>query len=343
MKKGIIGSLLFASALAFSSSGCISARDNVHVPKPAQSSYVPRQKAEYDKPYTLKEYRGNPVTKYAVIVVGSYRGEKGDELHDPIDKNMFWLNATYTYKHLQEMGFRHENIYFLYADGKPDFDEPLNREVIEKIKKNEFNEPAGKKKATIKNLEDIIGHLSRKVDGNDIFVTAIATHGSPSSLEMHGGLFGDSLGPSKLNRLMKRINPGFGLLHIDACYSGAYIKKLNLDNYVVVSGTGESTNGWGDRDFSSSKFFFDNLQDPESDVNVDGKITVDEAFERTRIESLSHMGRIRDYLLYRYNWKAGGEIADSLKGMSVVPRIRIGRNVSGKFFFVDLMPHYKAR
>ena len=342
MKRGIIRNLLFASALAFSSSSCCTnVRDDVPAPKNVQPSYVPRQKPEYSQPYTLKGYNGNPVTKYAIVVVGSSRGEKGDEYYDPIDKNLFWLNATYTYRHLEELGFKHWNIYFLYADGKPDFDEPLNRETIEKIKRDEFNEPASKKMATINNLEGIVDHLSKKVDGNDVFVTVISTHGSSSSLEMHGGIFGDSLDPSRLDAMMRKVKPGLGLLYVDACHSGSYIKKLKLDDYVVISGTEEHTNGWGDRDFASSRFFFENLLDPESDINVDGKITVNEAFDRTKKESLDHMKRINDYLLHKYNWKAEGGTAESLKGMSVIPMIRIGRNVSGTFYLVDLMPHYK--
>ncbi len=343
MKRGTLRNLLLASALAFSSSSCPCANGDVHAVKNAQPSYVPRQKAEHGSPYTMKEYNGNPVTKYAVIVVGSYRGEKGDEYHDPIDKNLFWLNATYTYRHLEELGFKHENIYFLYADGKPDFDEPLNRETIGKIRRNEFNEPVSKKKATIGNLEDVVTGLSSKVDGNDVFVAVISTHGSPSSLEMHGGIFGDSMEPSVLGAMMKKVKPGMGLLYVDACHSGSYIKKMELDGYVVISGTEEHTNGWGDRDFASSRLFFENLLDPESDVNVDGKITFNEAFDRTKKESLEHMERIRDYLLHRYNWKAGGGTSDSLKGMSVIPMIRVGRNVSGTFYLVDLMPHYKPK
>ncbi|RME55109.1 hypothetical protein D6777_01630 [Candidatus Woesearchaeota archaeon] len=297
-----------------------------------QNNYVLRKERYLDQ---------NPVTKYAVVVVGSNRGEKGLSLSDPYDRNGFFLQSTYVYKYLEEMGFRHENIYYLYADGKPDFSEPLNHSVIERIRENEFNEPVQKKMATIRNLENILQNLSRKVDSNDVLMVSIATHGNPYEIEMYGKIFADSLTPSRLSRMMQKIKPGKGVLYIDACHSGAFIKKLNLDDYVVISSTGEYTYGWSDRDFAGSSMFFRSAFDPQSDMNIDGKITIREAFQRSSEQAKHHWNRIMKYLLTRYNWE-GANPRDEVKSISVVPMMVVGKNASADTILFNLF-HFSRK
>jgi hypothetical protein len=320
--KNILLSVVFTTSLT-----CGSNKTEVFVPISSKvQNYLKKQ---------------NPIDKYAVVVVGSSRGEKGKDLIDPLDKNNFFLRSTFVYKHLEELGFKHENIYYLYADGTPDFSEQRNGEVIQRIRKNEFNEPVQRKRATIKNLEGILNQLSKKVDGNDVFVVSIATHGNPYVLEMYNSQFGDSLTPNKLSSMLKKIKPGKALLYVDACHSGAYIKKLHLDDYVVISGTQEHTLGWSDRDFSGASYFFENLTDPMSDTNVDGKITIDEAFRRSKIEAKDHLQRIMPYLLKRYNWE-GANPYEAIKSMSLQPMIIVGKNASAMCVMYDL-GHFKKR
>ena len=276
----------------------------------------------------------NPIDRYAIVVVGSDSGERGKSLADPIDKNSFWLHGTYVYGHLEKLGFNHKNMYFLYANGKPDFDEPLNKKTIQKIKQNEFNGPINQNKSSIKNLQNLLMNLSMKIDDNDLFVLSISTHGDPFFLEMDDGKSFDVLLVNKLQLMLEKIKPGIGIVYVDACYSGAYIKKLNLDNYVLFSGTQENKLGWGDRNFSSSGMFFKNLYDLKSDQNKDGKITLNEAFQKTKIESGEYWSQILPYLLKKYNWQ-GENPYKAVKSISLQPTMIVGKKSSDQIYLFD--------
>ncbi len=274
----------------------------------------------------------NPVKKYAIVVAGSSYGEKGSSLNDPIDKNYNWLNLTLTYKHLQELNF--DEIEILYSDADPDFNEKLNAKVVKEIKQKYMKKSPLLWNASIKNLERLVDEFAKKVDDNDLFVLVISTHGDPRFLEMAAS---EDLSYLKLNRIVKKVNPGYGIIYIDACHSGPYIKKLKgLDSYVMISTTGDYY-GWGDRTFSGSSYFFENLTDPEADKNVDGFVTIQEAFNRAKKEAVEHMQRIEHYLLKEYNWDESGNSSDLLKQVSVIPTIIVGKNVSKEFYLLDYL------
>jgi len=275
----------------------------------------------------------NESTKYALVVVGSSRGERGQSLLDPYDKNSFFLAGVYVYQYLKDMGFKEDNIKFLYSTGDPDFEEKLNSATIEDIKREQFGKYDNK--ATQENLALLTERLSQKVDDNDIFVLYIGTHGSPKSLEMEADK-DDGLYYNELQQMLEKINPGMGLVYLDSCYSGAYIKKLDLPRYILVSTTGEHTYSWVDRDFSGGRFFFENLTDPESDKNLDGKISIREAFIHTTKEAKEHMQRIDDYLRTEYNWGRYGSYENVIKSILVEQTMIVGKDASDEFYFIDL-------
>ena len=259
------------------------------------------------------------VEKYALIINGDSRGEKGIFLEDPIDKNFGWLGSVGTYKKLQEMGFEHENMYFLYDDGNPDFLEEKYKETIEFIKEHEFNEPRKDKKATIANLEKAINELSKKVDEDDIFVFAINTHGSYNLISMEGGVLYDS----KLDALLERIEPGIGLACIDACHSGYFIKQLSLDNYVVLSATDDQV-AWGDRNYGFNRLFLQNLMDAENDTDHNGKVSINESYTATDKEAKEYWKGALPWLKENYQGDREG-----LGEVTFNPQIVIGANASG--------------
>ncbi|MFH1636851.1 MAG: C13 family peptidase [Candidatus Woesearchaeota archaeon] len=272
------------------------------------------------------------VIKYALVVVGSGRGERGTSLVDPYDKNCFFLGGVKVYKHLKELGFEDKNMKFLYSTGNPDFVEKYDSETITTIKEKQFN-GSYDNRATKHNLDNVIEDFSYDVDSNDVFAIYIGTHGSPAILEIEAG--NEILWYHELQKMAEKVTPGYGILYVDSCHSGAYIKKMHLKNYVMLSTTGGSTYGWGDRDFSGGSFFFRNLSNAESDYNVDGRISVAEAFDKSKEEALEHMERIDSYLKDKYNWE-GGSYENEIGMMSVVPEIIIGENVSGDYYFIDL-------
>ncbi|MBR9683442.1 hypothetical protein GOV03_02790 [Candidatus Woesearchaeota archaeon] len=292
------------------------------------------------KPYTMEAERNNPVDKYAVIVVGSAIERESDNL-DPMVKNSFWLNSTYVFKHLKDAGF---NTYILYADGKPDFSEKVNGETISYLKKHKFKGPARWHEASFNNLENLLNKLSKKVDNNDVFVLSISTHGKPDELDLENGDY--VLKPNKLTDMLSKINPGFGLVYVDACSSGDYIKKLRLKDYVLIASTPENEDGWGVRDFSTDRFFFRNMMDPASDANVDGKVTIEEALEKTKKDSIEYQARVRDYMLNEYKQvivmlpgvtiERKGVLPEELEKYSLIPTFLTGERASDNFYLFDL-------
>ena len=269
-----------------------------------------------DQAYTMVKEKDNPVTRYAVILVGSKLEPK--EKYDA-----FWVNSTYIYGHLEDLNFKPENIFYLYIDGNPDFKETMNSDTIKRIKKHHFKD-RNKSKATNQNLERIINQLSKKIDKNDIFVLTIGTHGFPESLEMQG----NALTPKNLRRMLHKVRPGYGLLYLDACYGGAFIYNTHAEDYTAVASTTERTMGLVGAYFSGSRTFFENLSDPQSDVNLDRKITVNEAYDRSVIESWIDFKRMKEHL--------PKDVKKKLKQISVRPMIRVGRYSSDTFYFIKM-------
>jgi len=324
MKRGLLAKIILPVILAttaYANPMQDSKRD------PFNSEFK-KSKTVTEQPYSLKAKEKNPVDKYAIVMVGSSRG--GKDYSDPIDKNNFWLNGTFTYKYLEELGF--DKLYMFYADGKPDFNEKVNSPTIKKLKKK-FKGNSKNYAATTENLESLIDKLSKKIDNNDIFILVIETHGNPTILEMEGD--GWDLSVWNLQRILEKIKPGYGLLYIDACHSGAFIKNLDLPNFTILSATGDHTYGWGDRGFSSSRYFFQSLLNPESDFNVDGKVTIREAFDKTKVDANNHLARIWNFLLTRYNWEEEENTEKLAKKISVTPEIIVGEKSSDQFYIFD--------
>lgn len=279
---------------------------------------------------------GNEVKKYAFVIVGSGRGTRGESLSDPIDRNGFWLGGVRVYDSLREMGFQPENMRFLFSTGDPDFADTLESRAIQRVKEEQFNNTYDNK-ATKANINIQLNRFAGLVDSNDIFALYIGTHGAESILELEADGYFGIWTVNEVQKSVDKINPGFGLLYSDACHSGAFIKQLELPEYVVMSTTGEHTYGWGDRYFSGGSFFFQNMTDPQADTNVDGLITVNEAYIRGGIESQAHMNSIDDYLHYTYNWGGFGSYETEMATgeVSVEQRMVVGSSVNADFYFVD--------
>jgi hypothetical protein len=259
------------------------------------------------------------VDRYAVVVVGDSEGEKGVHLDDPIDKNFMWLAGVGTYARLQELGFEHENIYFLYDDGNPDFTEEKYQDTIKFIQEHEFNEPKENKKATIKNLVKIIRELSQKVDEDDVFVFAINTHGGYNTVSIKGG----SMSNQTLDRLLEKIEPRIGLACIDACHSGYFIRGLSLDDYVVISSTDNNV-GWADRNYSPNRALFQNMLEPENDTDNNGKVSIAEAHHSTDKKGKEYWKAMLPWLKRHYKGDRSG-----LNKITFNPQIKIGKKASG--------------
>jgi len=176
-------------------------------------------------------------------------------------------------------------------------------------------------------------YFASVVTPNDTFVVDIDTHGDPTYLEIENG--GTDLTYLNIQSMLEKIQPREGIFYLGACHSGAFIQKLNLPNYVIVSATTDHTYAWGDRWFSNGAYYFRALLNPQADTNVDGKITLREAFERDKIDAAQHWSRIDPYLKSKYHY-GFGDYNSMKRDVSVEPNIIVGSQVSDQYWFVDV-------
>lgn len=194
--------------------------------------------------------------RYAIVVAGS--GDIGNYYGISDTQNPFYLHGRNVYNQLQRLGFGREDMT-LITNGT----------------------------ASYSKLKRVIGEYAEKVDSNDLFVVYIGTHGSPFSLTLEGD-GNEGLSVTEFEGLLEEIKPKTGIVYIDACYSGAYISDLSLDDYVAVSSTGHYTGSYSDTAYTPGLEFFSAFSLPSSDANGDGNITIAEAFEASNKSSLRY-------------------------------------------------------
>lgn len=265
-----------------------------------------------------------------MIITGSTRGESEPFLSDPLDEDFLSLSAARVYDSLRDLGFQPENMRVLHPH-QPPFDDPIEARALETLREEQFNSTYNNE-ATWENIRNHLKEFAERVDENDLFVLYITTHGAPTFLELQRGPL---LSSSVLQDWLEDVRPGVGLVYFDSCYSGDFIDRLSLPGYVLVSTTG-SYLGWGDRYFSGGSYFFENLGDPEADANIDGQITIEEAFTLTDREAVEHRKRITPYLLHQYDWGSSDPIESSGE-FSVRPTMIRGEKTDPNFSFVDLL------
>ena len=208
--------------------------------------------------------------RYAIVVAGS--GDIGNYYGIPDAQNPFYLHGRNVYNQLQQLGFHREDMT-LITNGT----------------------------ASYSKLKRVIEEYVDKVDSNDLFVVYIGTHGSPFNLTLEGD-GNEGLSVTELERLLEEVKPKLGIVYVDACYSGAYISDLSLDDYVAISSTGHYTGSYSDTTYTSGLEFFTAFSLPSSDANGDGNVSIAEAFEASNESSARYK---------QERISAGSEMAES--------------------------------
>lgn len=201
--------------------------------------------------FNVETFQNNTVNsdfqdRYAVVVIGSH--DIGNYSGIPESQNPFVAQGRGIYNQLKRLGFKEENMIFLSGND-----------------------------ASARVLEDKLEEMSIKVDGNDLFVIYIGTHGNPFALEMEADGT-EMMTVSELSWMLEDIKPKLGLIYVDACYSGSFISDIELENYVAISSTGHYTPSYSNTTFSAGLEFFTTLKNQGADLNEDGYITIAEAF-----------------------------------------------------------------
>jgi hypothetical protein len=251
----------------------------------------------------------NPSVKYALLYTGcSVRtGEK--VLKDPNDKNTFWIATVKVYNQLLKNGFKAENVFVLYKDAKPDWDDPAVAKTKDKIAA-EFKADYSNL-ATVENLRKVEKRIQGKLDANDVFVLYLTMHGKNGLLRSEHDK--KAFTGADVTRLLRDNPSKRNLVFVHACFAGDFMGNVEAEGAMIgASRVGEVA--WGDRDFSFGELFFTALNDAKSDADGDGKVDYREAFDAAS-RRYAELGAARRAYI-RDEWAGKGMPADKLKQLT---------------------------
>lgn len=191
---------------------------------------------------------------YVLIFIGA---ESRKPL-DPIDKNVFALEAAHTYEEFRIRGVASKNIFVLYGKNEPDWDDPVFSKFSQQFR-SEF-QSSYSNKATLKNLLKIEDSITGKLTSKSIFHLIMNAHGRVDS----GGFFMHSETDNRFLRSeiindMLEDNRGLTHLFVGSCYSGQLLKEIDEGTGLLVTAASHKGSCWLDREGSFGRFYFTNL------------------------------------------------------------------------------------
>ncbi|MFC1686897.1 C13 family peptidase [Nanoarchaeota archaeon] len=251
--------------------------------------------------------------KYAVLCTGASTRNKEEGLSDIIDKNTFWIATVNAYNELIKNGHKPENIFVLYKDGKPPFDDPDLLNKISKIKK-EFD-GSYTNISTKKNLINLLNSLESTIMPEDNFTLYINQHGSASGAAYFE--FDDSyIFGKELGRVLKGNKSKNILIILGTCHAESFALQVNYPS-ISVACSKKDKYGWLDRTFSFGQFFLEEMNTLNNDKNKDGKVSPYEAFLPAKERAVQYRKDINDFL--RTAYEGNGIKESELKKMDLVP------------------------
>src|SRR3989344_1089846 len=176
------------------------------------------------------------------------------------------------YQSLIKAGVSTDNIYIIDAEN--------NKRIA-----NNFS-------SSLSGIDNSIKDLSNKIDKDDHFILYLTNHGgknkkNSNSSEVYVKLKNKrTLKVSDLEEKLKPIKPKTSLMVFPPCFSGAFANRLGKGNIIAISTTTEDriaySIGLYSVDILATRFF-PKLLDPSkydknTDLNKDGKISIEEAF-----------------------------------------------------------------
>lgn len=193
-----------------------------------------------------------PKHKYAILILGSASNK--DRLDNFLDKTAFKI-----YNDLKDLGFSDENINFLASSSSS----KISEDVVDSV----FTDDMFKR---------VCSQLSDKMTKEDMLLFYYIGHGDKIKKD-YGLLAG--YGTVKLEFLeteLKKLEHEYGIMIIDACYSGNFAKQFGKKNRVGVSNACENQLPWMFSKFSP--YLMDALKgEKEADKNKDNRVSLEEA------------------------------------------------------------------
>ena len=236
-------------------------------------------------------------TKHALIFIVSEFSEKKGTAYHPIDENSLLYHGVRVYNALREYGVRNEDIYFMYPYEDANFSDSLIY-PISKEAKEKFNKGGENNENLATGLRSFYNKLNEvalnRFDPKDTLIIYLQGHACQKGL-----FWPDVKGCSPLQahhipislrqnifdneeKIINELNNEI-LIVGDMCYSNKFIENsISLETYpnsITFFGSSKDVAGWIDRDFNFGSLFFEALVNKENDLNNDGVVCWDEAFE----------------------------------------------------------------
>lgn len=223
-------------------------------------------KAMYER-YRL----ANPKT-HAIIYSNQGDDESNDaELIHPIDKNITIIAESRIYKKLINNGVDKDNIFVLYDDRVPDWDDP----AIEKELKIEFN-GSYSNIATPDNLKRIEARLDDKLYANDTLIIVMMMRGEPQGY-LTNNFGGNIIRSSDISDMLDDNKTDNNLIIVEANDANSFIDKLEIKGDFIGSSYDNAM--WADREDAFSVKCMTERYNPDNDLDNDGIVSADEAYD----------------------------------------------------------------
>lgn len=184
-----------------------------------------------------------------------YIGAESRKPLDSTDKNVFVLEASYTYDEFIKRGIPPENIFVLYGKTEPDWtDHAISKEFRKEYSSSYSNEPS------VSNLLKIEDFIDDKLSAKSILHIVLNAHGRVDSggFYMHSEFDNRFVRSEVLNEMLED-NKGLTHLFVGSCYSGQLLAEINEGTGLLVTAASDSGSCWLDRENSFGRIYFSEL------------------------------------------------------------------------------------
>lgn len=166
------------------------------------------------------------------------------------------------------------------------------------------------------NLRAALGAVSRKMNGDDVVLLYLTSHGSPGTLSINfDPLITRDLAPSDIDKALRDAGIRNAIVILPACYSGSFVQVLDGENRLILTGTDSESVSFGCNDQNEwtqwGRAFFNDALSQTRDFRQAALLAREAVKQREKDEGLpqsspqiiegSAIGRILDALVLDLN------------------------------------------
>src|SRR3989344_989669 len=226
----------------------------------------------------------------AVIITGA---EIRDE-ERPLVHNSYWVYTAQVYHELLKNGYKPENIFVLYLDGKPVLDDPATKDKIAELRM-EFN-GSYNNIATAENVKALLNDLENTIKPEERFTVYFMQHGSASPWGKIGFEHDhSSMRGYDLDTILEGNQSEHIMVVVNSCYSESFTKNIK-HKAITISSTKEGEEGAGNREYSFAVFFSEEMNNPKNDADKNGTVSPEEAFQTAKVRNENYLKKLEESL-----------------------------------------------